>query len=353
MNNRLIATILGIWLSMTVVYGQDIHVTELPQQKLPVMSGQYSGITHISGDRYAVVDDKLPGGGIVFFDIPLRKNGTVRAARVRRSVPDATVSSDVAGLDNEGIVYADGKLYVSAEGDQSIREYTLDGQATGRSFSVPAEMGRDAIHGNAGFEPLTYHAASAKFWTTTELPLKKEGKASRLHRLHRFDAAFQPDTCFLYQMDEPSKTAAEAASARAYVYGIPALAALDDGRLIVLEREVYVPYGGLKEATTNTFCKVKLYLVDPAGNPAGILPKQLLYAFETGAVLTIAGINMTLANYEGMCLGPRLPDGRRCLIFIADSQAGMPSLATALRRKRITHEYVKVLLLETDSVSPE
>ena len=32
---------------------------------------------------------------------------------------------------------------------------------------------------------------------------------------------------------------------------------------------------------------------------------------------------MNLSNYEGMCLGPRLNDGRQTLILIADSQNGM------------------------------
>ena len=53
-----------------------------------------------------------------------------------RTDPEATLSSDVSGRDNEGVVYADGRLYVSAEADQSIREYDLDGRETGRTFQV-------------------------------------------------------------------------------------------------------------------------------------------------------------------------------------------------------------------------
>ena len=46
---------------------------------------------------------------------------------------------------------------------------------------------------------------------------------------------------------------------------------------------------------------------------------------------------MNLANFEGMCLGPTLPDGSRCLVMIADSQKGSGGL---------TQEYVKVILLD-------
>ena len=336
-------------LSAPRAFGQEIRVTELPQQKLNVTPGQYSGITHVSGDRYAVVDDKLPGGGIVYFELPLQENGSVRTALVRRTVPEGTSASEVRGRDNEGIVYVDGRLFVSAESDQSIREYDLDGRETGRTLSVPADLGVSAIVGNGGFEALTHSAETGCFWTTTELPLKADGRTSRLHRLQCFDAELQPDGRWLYRMDAPRVSEAEAAMTLAYVHGIPSLAALEDGRLLVLEREVYVPKGRPQDIFRRSFSRVKLYLVDPSDRPAGageVLPKQLLCSFETGISLTPAGIDVALANYEGMCLGPRLPDGRRCLVLIADTQAGMPALAQKLGRRQLTHEFVKVLLLE-------
>ena len=331
--------------------GDGIWVTELPQQLLlHVPPGQYSGITHIAGDRYAVVDDKLPGGGIVFFEFPVRKDGSVRTARVRRTVPEATLTASEVGLDNEGVAYAGGMLFVSAEKDQSIREYDLDGRPTGRAFPVPADMGVSAIIGNAGFEALTYCAETGSFWTTTELPLKADGRASCLHRLQRFDDGFQTAERYLYQTDAPSKSEAETSSATAYVFGIPALTALDDGRLIVLEREVYVPVGTPQDIMRNSFSRVKLYVVRPAGDGRGVLPKQLLCSFETRISLNATGVGVALANFEGMCLGPRLSDGRRCLLLIADSQAGMGDLAARLGLKTLTNEFVKVLLLEGEGI---
>lgn len=328
------------------MFAQDtgIRVAALPQQVLSVEAGQYSGIAYVGGDRYAVVDDKLPGGGIVFFELPLREDGSVRTARVRRTVPEGTRTSAVSGLDNEGVVYAGGKLYVSAEGDQSIREYDLDGYPTGRSLAVPEALGTAAIVSNGGFEALAWSGATGCFWTTTEFPLKADGKPSRRHRLQRFNADLQPAGQAVYQMDEPRCSDAQAASAMAYVFGIAAMAALDDGRLIVLEREVYVPRGRPKEILAEAFTQVKLYLVDlSAGGET--LPKQLLYAFETRLSLKASGIDVALANYEGMCLGPRLADGRQTLVLIADSQSGVADLAKRIGRRRITLETVKVLLL--------
>ena len=343
---RCFLSVLWAWLALASAFGQTLRVTELPQQPIPVALGQYSGITWISGDRYAVVDDKLPGGGIVFFDIPIRDDGRVRESQVRMIIPEATLSSSVVGLDNEGVVYSDGKLYVSAENDQSIRAYDLEGRATGEVFSIPADLGVKAIVKNGGFEAFSWNAVTGQFWTTTEQPLKEDGKASRLHRLQRFDATHSANGRWLYRMDEPVLSDKEKGPVMAYVHGISAMTALNDGRLIVLEREVYVPAGKPRDILARSFTKTKLYVVHPSGDPTEILPKQLLCEFETHIVLTPAGIDVALANYEGMCLGPYLPDGRRCLILIADSQSGMASLASPLGRKQLTREFVKVLLLE-------
>lgn len=297
-------------------------VTLLPQVSPAVEAGQYSGITWMGENHYAVVHDKLNGGGIVFFDIDLASETGV-IERVTMTIPDATRLSAVTGMDNEGIAFANGKLYVSAEADQSIREYYLDGTPTGRLFQIPEEMQRERIVGNAGFEALTYNAVTGQFWTTTEQPLPADQDTPRLHRLQRFGSDLQPSRQYLYQMDEPLR---RAEGTRAYVHGISALAALDDGRLIVLEREVYVP-SSIVKALSDSFSLIKLYVVDPTLSTGGILLKKRLVAFST----TLS----TLANYEGMCLGPTLPDGRHTLILIADSQGGMSGF---------TKEYLKVIL---------
>lgn len=292
-----------------------------------IAAGQYSGITHIDGSRYAVVDDKLPGGGIVFFDIDMDP-GTGAIRLVRAEVPPATKLSNVSGRDGEGIAYANGKLYVSAESDQSIREYDLDGNPTGQAFAIPAEMGVENIVPNGGFEAFTYSPATGCFWATTERPLLQDTVVPRLHRLQRFDARFRPDRQYLYQMDEPLRTPD---GTRAYIHGISALAALDDGSLVVLEREVSVPAGWVK-ALNETVSVTKLYQVTPSGNGRDILPKHLLLEFTTRA--------SDLANFEGMCQGPVLRDGRRTLLLIADSQGGGGGW---------TREYLKIVILPANN----
>ena len=303
----------------------SLPVTMLPERRQWISHGQYSGITCLGDGRYAVVHDKSAGGGIHFFHITLDKNGYAVASSTCPAQGNGTLPE---GQDNEGIVFLPGSqtLLISAEADQSIREYRLDGQPTGRSAAVPEDL--LSTQPNAGFEALGYNAATGLLWTVTEknLPDDEEG----LLRLQSFDAnSLQPASRYLYRCSPATVPPEQAEKATAYVLGVPAITALDDGRLLVMEREVYVPAGPIWDKARGALTRTAIYMVDPAHDPAGILGKELLARFTTGA--------LNLANFEGMCLGPVQPDGRRPLILIADSQGGMHGL---------TGEYLKVIWLD-------
>lgn len=282
-------------------------------------SGDFSGITYLGGTRYAVVDDKRNGGGIVLVDLDVNYNGKVKGVSV--SVPDGTALSDINDRDNEGVAYRAGDtglgtLFVSAEADQSIREYGLDGVPTGRTMAVPDDLGVGKIKSNRGFEALTYNELTGLFWTTTEDALVEDAHEPGLLRLQSFGPDLRPAGRFQYKMDQPVMSAADAAEADSYVFGVPAMAALDDGRIIVLEREVYVPKGSVIDKLRRSFSKMNLYVVKPTGDASGILRKTLFYSFMTKPM------SGRFADYEGMCLGPLVPDGGRTLILISDSQHG-------------------------------
>ena len=300
----------------------DLRATPLPATLLDIDPGEYSGITWLGRDQFAVVDDNLEGGGILRFSIPIDPDGNV--GKVLRQVAPGTA---VAGRkrDPEGIAFvpSENRLYVSSEKHQEIRGYDLNGNDAGISLTIPKDL--KGIADNQGFEALTYQETTGLFWTTTEAPLKADTFLPRLLRLQSFDREGKPAGRYFYQTGEQTQTSRNTV---AYVFGVPALTALDDGRLLVLEREVYVPRGSLLEKLQGAFTDTHIYIVDPVHDTAGILRKSLLCSFPTGA--------MNLANFEGMCLGPVLPDGGHTLVLIADSQKGSGGL---------TNEYVKVILL--------
>ena len=129
----------------------------------------------------------------------------------------------------------------------------------------------------------------------------------------------------IYEMEEPE---ADPSLASAYVFGVPALAALPDGRLLVLEREVFVPRGGVMEKLKGSFTRTRIFRTDPREDAEEPLEKEELIDFYTSA--------RDLADYEGMCLGPAWPGGGRLLLLVADSQEGQGGLL---------EEWVRVFIL--------
>ena len=276
-----------------------------------VPAGNYSGIAWLGGNRYAVVDDKSPTAGFHLMYIELDSlSGDILQAR-----SDTFVSSGRPNRDEEGVCYVPHTrtLFVSGEADKQIVEYTLDGQLTGRRLAVPEVF--TTARGNGGFEALTYNPATHRFWTTSEVTLRADGEkpsitnktANRL-RLQSFGDDLLPREQYWYETDV---SVVETTKGKSYL-GVSGLAALDDGRVVVLEREVYKAPRGI-----GSFAQVKLYAVSPsAQQPGQLLRKELLTMFRTRVNLTAR----SFANYEGICAGPRLADGRQLLLLVADSQ---------------------------------
>lgn len=198
---------------------------------------------------------------------------------------------------------------------------------------------------NYNFESLAFDSVHQYLWTIPESTLRKDGQpatpqnglANRL-RLMRFDwgkmkedsnkeeyseqVSSKKDSRYMmtyaYQMDQPSTHK----KADIYVMGVSELCALPDGQLLVLEREAFIP-----KIKIGAFCKCKLYLINPLNSEkfsmkekfssdTPFLKKRLLTEWKTGLSLS----KRSFANYEGMCLGPKLEDGSQVVILLSDSQ---------------------------------
>ncbi len=328
---------LAICLFVNPVYAQNAKVCGQTQlNKWGITPGNYSGISHIRDNVYAIADDKdkVDGFKLLTLDID-RENGKVLNASLSEpeGMKERRAKGESTNRDCEGVAYFPeaNTVFVSGEEEQRILEYTIDGRLTGRELAIPAIMQRNKITANLGFEALTYNDKQKRFWTTTESTLPADGKHSSPHnplihnylRFVGFDNTLKPVESYVYQMDLLKATSKTATS----LYGVPSLLALDDGRIIVMERE-----GCFPKKQYGAWVRIKLYIVNPKESKpvrldapmAGVgesscMKKEKICEFVTRLRLG----KMNLANYEGMCLGPKLNDGRQTLILIADSQNGM------------------------------
>ncbi len=278
------------------------------------ITGQFSGITKVGENRYAVVHDNRNGGGIVFLNFKIESNYGISGLSCE--IPEGTASAQ-NHREPEGIAYfpgdGQGTLFVAAEGDQRILEYDMNGYPTGRELAVPDDMKQGQTTGNFGFESLAYNAVTGKFWTTTEHNISRDKEyvpsGRMLLRLQSFGNDLQPSERFFYLMDTPQE---DQTTASVYAFGVPDILALDDGKLLVLEREAHIPNGNVLEIGLYSIVYIKVYEVDPVNDKGGILSKRLVLSDTFYSALNYS-------NYEGIGFGP-VVGGKQTVLMISDSQ---------------------------------
>ena len=357
--------ILTIFLAFSLLAGaQDWKVVrENPQKAFPktVAAGNYSGIAHLHDDIYAVVSDKSDSALYFNFRILVNpKTGELEQVEnlgfTERT--DGTLNDgkpwqgQKKGFDHEAIVkVSDSTLVTASEGYCRLKEFPIlptsaDAAKVGYQQNLwESRWPSSDFYPNYNFESLAFDSVHQYLWTIPESTLRKDGQpatpqnglANQL-RLMRLDwgkmkenrnkeeyseqVSSKKDSRYMatyaYQMDQPSTHK----KADIYVMGVSELCALPDGQLLVLEREAFIP-----KIKIGAFCKCKLYLVNPLNSEnismkekfssdTPFLKKKLLTEWKTSLSLS----KRSFANYEGMCLGPKLEDGSQVVILLSDSQ---------------------------------
>ena len=250
--------------------------------------GNYSGITALGNNRYAVVSDKSEGDG--FFVLRIEIDSI--KGRILAMENEGFRSCGLPNRDIEGICFrpSTNTVFISGEQDNEVYEYTLDGKRTGQRLDMP-KIFLEANH-NYGLEALTYDARQHLFYTTSERPLKGDS----LLRIQTFNDNLKPGRFYLYRPDAPIS--------RKYFQGVSGLCALDDGRLLVLERQIRIPKLKIGASTI-----IRIYEITPSDEP--FPEKKLLREFRTRLTLT----GRKFANYEGLC-----QPSSNLLLLVADSQ---------------------------------
>lgn len=335
--HRICLLIASFFLCLPAAFAQRAKVLRQHDMgRWGILAGNYSGIAPLGNDRYALISDKQPADGWTEISIEFTAQGDIRSMAF---VGHHYAPTSGRARDAEGIVAThEGTVFVSAEDDQRIVELDSLGRATGRELAVPETFGVQNIYGNYGFEALAHNPANGHFWTTTEQPLRSDSEAptsidhpvSTQHRLLEFGADLLPVAEYPYRTEVPNiakeKNTPDNRPAT-YAYGIPALTVLNDTTLLVLEREVVVRRG-----YDRSYVNCSIFSIRP-----GKEDKRLVTTFRTH--LRIVG-RKDFANYEGMCLGPVLPDGRRTLLLVADSQDRHGNRLFRLK------DYIRVIVLD-------
>nr|WP_302231638.1 esterase-like activity of phytase family protein [uncultured Prevotella sp.] len=357
--------ILTIFLAFSLLAGaQDWKVVRENSQKAfpkTVAAGNYSGIAHLHDDIYAVVSDKSDSALYFNFRIQVNpKTGELEQVenlgfteRTDGTLNDAKPWQGLEkGFDHEAIVkVSDSTLVIASEGYCRLKVFSiLPTSADAAKVGYPQNLWESRwpssdFYPNYNFESLAFDSVHQYLWTIPESTLRKDGQpatpqnglANRL-RLMRLDwgkmkedsnkeeyseqVSSKKDSRYMmtyaYQMDQPSTHK----KADIYVMGVSELCALPDGQLLVLEREAFIP-----KIKIGAFCKCKLYLINPLNSEefsmkekfssdTPFLKKRLLTEWKTGLSLS----KRSFANYEGMCLGPKLEDGSQVVILLSDSQ---------------------------------
>lgn len=299
-----------------------------------------SGVAWLGGGAFAFAEDS--GGRVHFADLELDRVTGIPTGCVFRAAATVRGAVDLEGIAFHG---ATGALWVSDETGPSIFRVATgsDPEKWGADFERPPE--REALPPslsrclpNRALEALTFDPASGTLYTASETGV--EGEAPGFSRLVSIPPR-RPSTETAGRFGEKAivrewlvplepATGAALAMLPAPFTGLCGLAALPDGRLLALERTFGYEFApGPDGEPVQSLCRFAVSLLDPNGgtDPGGppVLEKRVLWRALAGN-----------ANYEGICLGPELPDGGRLVVLVSDGDVS--------RRRGLEMRWKKSLL---------
>ena len=211
----------------------------------------FSGIAPLGEQRYAVVSDKDTAAGFHVWHIEQDSltGAVVRVVdegfRSHSPLPAGRPTPDYEGVAFDPYTR---RLWIADESTQQIRAYALNGRPTGDSLRIPADWSKAAVRPNRGFEALTFSTFHSLLWTTPEEP-PRAARSSVSAGTQESDTVgavvdllgFSRGGALARRVPYRIDRSATAGALRTHLNGIPALCALPDGSLIVMERELIVP----------------------------------------------------------------------------------------------------------------
>ncbi|MCG5261158.1 esterase-like activity of phytase family protein [Cupriavidus gilardii] len=232
-------------------------------------------------------------------------------------------------------------LWWTSEGDRAlgldpfVARARTDGTLTGALPLPPAlkmsPTQESGSRNNATFEGLSLSADGKSLWVSMEGPLYQDGalptpSSGSVSRLLRYDRNGNVLAQYVYPLDP---IPAAPAPGRSADNGVTEILAIDDNRLLTLER------AGVQGADGNFTTYVRLYQIDIRGatdvrsldrlTGASYVPvqKRLVQNLNTLGLKTVD-------NIEGMAWGPKLPNGRDSLVLVSDNNFNASQITQVL-----------------------
>ena len=341
--------------SLSGVTLESVGECALPSAWMNRPLGGLSGLTRVAGDFYYAVRDNGSKGALFTLRI-----GVDRATGAATNCEIVAETKLRGREDLEGVAWdvATKRVWVCDEHDGSIRAFDpVTGVETAR-VAVPKAF--DAFVFNRSFESLALRPDGHEMWTCNEEALNRRaavgrtkhkgvpiapvaadtpdvddgplssrdhGSRIRLQKFTRADPAapWTPAGQWAYDTDSVGG-AAFLDKARS---GVSDLVCLDDGTLLVLEREMSVKKGGVLP----TF-RCRIYEVDfTEATDTSDLLSATAPSVRPVRKTRVFGARTAYAMYEGACLGPELADGSRSLLLIADGDDGAANRIMALKMR--------------------
>ncbi|TLS47377.1 hypothetical protein FE633_04990 [Streptomyces montanus] len=317
--------------------------------------GGLSGIDYDrdSGEYVALSDDRSENGKARFYTLRLPLNGTA-FAHDKPDLDALTVLDDTTGepfaakaVDPEAVRWTpDGNsLLWTSEGASSsgqpafVREATASGgyvrelplpkaYAPVRSASGALTAG---VRNNQALEGLTLAPDGSKAVTITENALVQDGPAagltakspSRLLVMDRETGAAEAE--HVYEVDPISDAPTAPLPAPVGTYsadrGVSEILAINETDYLTVERSFASGVGfSIRLYWTSTIGATDVNGKEKISGSEKPMPKKLLYDFTTSGT--------DADNVEGITWGPKLPDGSRSLVLVADDNFGFNGSVT-------------------------
>jgi len=286
--------------------------------------GGLSGLGYRDGRWFAVSDDAA--------------SPRVYELRIEVDAADGTLAASVVGVtdlpgnyrDAEGLAaLGDDAWLISYEAPPAV--VRTDGAFENpRAMRIPAHISTHA-RPNLSFESVTARPSpggGVEVWAAVEEPLRSDGERASttrggLCRVVVFDAAMGEAVREHVYETLPAPPGLALPGALAPRNGLVALEALEDGRILSLERGAAAPSG----------FRIAIRVIEPGAGESDVLGAPSLRdlapddarPLRVRTITTLGDLGApNVGNIEGMAIGPRIGDARagRLLVLIADDNFG-------------------------------